>query len=113
MALAFVFPGAGHFYLGRRRRAVAFAAIIISMFVYGLLLDGKIYVAQPGQPLTFLAMLGSMGSGLLYFVTRLIGAPGDVASITYEYGTAFTLSAGIFNLLLVLDSFDIALGRKE
>ena len=42
-----------------------------------------------------------------------LGPPGDITSLTYEYGTAFTLTAGLMNLLLVLDSFDIAEGRKE
>ena len=32
---------------------------------------------------------------------------------TYEYATTFTLTAGLMNLLLVLDCFDIAEGRKQ
>lgn len=111
-ALALAIPGAGHFYLGRRRLALAFAAIIIVMFILGLALDGRLYVSEPGRPLTFLATLGSMGAGLLYLLARLVGPFGDVGSITYEYGTAFTLTAGLMNLLLVLDAFDIAEGRK-
>ena len=31
----------------------------------------------------------------------------------YEYGTAFLLTAGLMNLLLVLDAWDIARGKKE
>ncbi|MEA2417778.1 MAG: hypothetical protein QOI58_4435, partial [Thermoanaerobaculia bacterium] len=38
---------------------------------------------------------------------------GDVTSITFEHGTAFTITAGLMNLLLVVDAFDIAQGRKE
>lgn len=113
MILALIVPGAGHFYLGRRRRAVAFFAIVVLMFVVGLMLEGKVYTIRPGSFLSLLATLGSMGAGVMYFVARAIGAPGNIASITYEYGTAFTLTAGIMNLLLVLDSFDIAEGRKN
>lgn len=113
MLLAFVIPGAGHFYLGRRRRAVVFAAIVVLMFVVGLAVDGKIYVARGGNLLTLLATLGSMGSGILYLLGRLSGPWGDIGSITYEYGTAFTLTAGLMNLLLVLDSYDIAEERKS
>ena len=46
-------------------------------------------------------------------VARSLGPHGDVTSITYEYGTTFTLTAGLMNLLLVLDVFDIAQGRKK
>lgn len=113
MVLAFLIPGAGHFYLGRRGRAAAFCLIVVIMFTAGLMLEGKIYTMRGGSLLTMLATLGSMGSGILYFIARAVGAPGNIASITYEYGTAFTLTAGIMNLLLILDSFDIAEGRKN
>ncbi len=54
-----------------------------------------------------------MGAGILYFVAVAMGVHGDVTSITYEHGTAFTITAGLMNLLLMLDAFDIAEGRKE
>jgi hypothetical protein len=113
MLLGFLVPGAGHYYLGRAARAAAFFAIVIFLFVVGLLLDGKVYVFEAGKPLTFLATLGSIGAGLPYFIARLLGPFGNVQSITYEYGTAFALTAGLMNLLLVLDCYDIAEGRKE
>ena len=114
MILAYVVPGAGHVYLGYRRRAAAFFAIVLLMFVIGLAIDGNLYTLDRGQPiLRLLASLGSMGAGLLYFIARAIGPHGDVTSITYEYGTTFTLTAGLMNLLLVLDCFDIAEGRKK
>ena len=113
MILAFLVPGAGHFYLGRRGRAIAFCAIIVFLFVVGLAVDGRLYTLQQGNLLSLLATIGSMGSGALYFLGRMFGPKGDITSITFEYGTAFTLTAGLMNLLLVLDSFDIAEGRKE
>ena len=113
MVLAFLVPGGGHFYLGRRGRAAAFFVIVIFLFVVGLLIDGRLYTVQEGNVLSLLATLGSMGAGLPYFIARQIGEFGDVRSITYEYGSAFTLTAGLMNLLLVLDSFDIAEGRKQ
>lgn len=112
MVLAWVFPGAGHFYLGRRGRAITFAVIVLLMFLIGLALEGKVYVAERGKPLTTLATLASMGLGLPYFVARLLGPFGNIMSLTYEYGSAFTLTAGLMNLLLVLDAFDIAEERK-
>jgi len=37
---------------------------------------------------------------------------GDVRAVTYEYGNAFLVVAGLLNLLVVIDAYDIALGRK-
>jgi len=113
MALALLIPGAGHIFLGRRARGVAFFCIIVFLFVTGLAVDGRLYTVQPGNVLSFLATVGSMGAGLLYFLGRVIGPPGDITSLTFEYGTTFTLTAGLMNLLLILDSFDIAEGRKD
>jgi len=113
MILAFLIPGAGHVFLRRTGRGIAFFCIVLSLFVYGLCIDGRLYTVQPGNVLSLLATLGSMGTGLLYFLGRAFGPAGDITSLTFEYGTAFTLTAGLMNLLLVLDSFDIAEGRKD
>lgn len=115
MLLAFALPGAGHFYLGRRGRALAFFAIIAFLFVLGLLLDGRLYLWSEtrGRIVPRLAAVASMGSGALYFVGSAAGPPGSVRASTFEYGRMFTLSAGLMNLLLVLDCYDIARGRKR
>jgi len=115
MVLAYVIPGAGHFYLGYRVRAAIFFVIVLVLFVIGLSIDGSLYTLRDsgGALLKILASLGSMGAGALYFIAKGMGVHGDVTSITYEYGTTFTLTAGLMNLLLVLDCFDIAEGRKE
>jgi len=115
MILAWLVPGAGHFYLGRRERAGAYFAIIVTLFVLGLSIDGTLYTLAEthGSLLRVLASLGSMGSGALYFIARSMGPHGSVTSATYEYGTTFTLSAALMNLLLVLDCWDIARGKKE
>ncbi len=115
MLLAYVVPGAGHFYLGYRARAVVFFVIVLLMFVLGLSIDGSLYTLSDsgGALLKILASFGSMGAGALYFIAKAMGPHGDVTSITYEYGTTFMLTAGLMNLLLVLDCFDIAMGRKQ
>jgi len=114
MLLALLVPGAGHFYLGRRTRAAAFCAIVVLLFLIGLGVDGSLYTLPEakGSALTLLATLGSMGSGALYFIARSLGSHGSVNAATFEYGRMFTLSAGLMNLLLVLDCYDISMGRK-
>lgn len=115
MLLAYAIPGGGHFYLGRRARAAAYFALIVVLFVLGLSIDGALYtfVDSGGALLRLLASAGSIGGGALYFIAKAMGPHGDVHSATYEYGTMFTLSAGLMNLLLVLDCYDIVRGRKE
>ena len=115
MVLAYLVPGAGHFYLGKRGRAAAFFTIVCVMFGLGVAIDGDLYTVMTtgGSLLRFLAGAGSMGAGVIYFVAVLMGVHGDVTSITYEHGTAFTITAGLMNLLLMLDAFDIAEGHKE
>ena len=112
--LALVFPGLGHLFLGRKARAALFAAIVLTAIVVGVQLLGNLYTPVKGHPLTFLATLGSMGMGLPYFLLRhLLHYQGDVTSAGYDYGTAYLLSAGLMNLLLALDAWDIGSGRKE
>lgn len=114
MLLALAVPGLGHFYLGRRARAAGFFAVIVFLFAIGLSVDGGLYSVKTsgGMMLRVLASYASMGSGLLYAGGIVFGKAGNVVSATFEYGRTFTLTAGLMNLLLVLDCFDIATGRK-
>ena len=114
MVVAFLIPGAGHFFLGRRARALAFCAIVVFLFALGLSVDGSMFTLREsrGELLLRLASLGSMGSGLLYIFGAYFGPSGDITRPMYEYGRTFTLTAGLMNLLLVLDCWDIARGRK-
>jgi hypothetical protein len=110
---AWLLPSAGHFLLGRSRRAAVFLLVIGTALATGLLLEGNLYRPISGQPMSYLASFGAMGSGLPYVVLRwLAGYEGQASAAGYEYGTAFLLSAGLMNLLLVLDAWDIATGRK-
>jgi hypothetical protein len=112
--LAWLVPSSGHVVLGKRLRALGFLVVIASAFSLGIYLDGNLHRIVGGQPLSILATLGSMGSGLPYLAARFVsGYSGDPSGPTYEYGTIFLLSAGLMNLLLVLDVWDHASGRRE
>lgn len=112
--LAWIIPGAGHLMLKKTARGALFFVLVVSALWIGCGLQGNLYVPVAGQPLTFLATLGCMGLGLPYFVLRyLVGYQGDVVSAGFEYGTAFILTGGLMNLLLVLDAWDIAQGKKD
>lgn len=111
---AWLVPGLGHIYLKRRLRGLAFFALVIAAVLIGCSLEGNLYRPVPKQPLTILATLGSMGMGFPYFLLRYgLHYEGNVMGSGYEYGTAFLLTAGLMNLLLVLDAWDIVRGKKE
>lgn len=111
---AWLIPGAGHFYLGRKRRALAFAVIILTSLAIGLSLDGNLYRIVANQPLTILATGACLGLGAPYLALRYVaGYTGDLLAPGFEYGSAFILTAGLMNLLLVLDCWDIVSGKKE
>ncbi len=113
LVTAWLIPGAGHLMLGKRRRALIFCTIVLASLAIGCLLAGNLHRVVPNQPLTVLATLGAMGCGAPYFILRyLFGYHGDLVAAGYEYGSAFILTAGLMNLLLILDVWDILRGRK-
>lgn len=106
-------PGAGHL-LARRwiRGGLLFAAIGL-MFILGLLMQGKLYTADPSDPLAFLGFIGDLGSGLLYMGGRLFGAgQTPVQIVTADYGTKFIVVAGLLNVIAAVDAHNIRIGRK-
>ncbi len=112
--LAWIVPGAGHAYLGRWPRALAFLALVLASLVIGQSLEGRLPWTFSGPPLTVLATFGCLGSGAPVIFMRLaLGFQGVVEAPGYEYGSAFILTAGLMNLLLMLDAWDISAGRKQ
>jgi hypothetical protein len=83
------------------------------MFAVGLSLGGRLFPFELSQPLVALAAAADLGAGLPYVIARLLGyGAGNVVAVTYEYGNSFLIVAGLLNALVVLDAYDIALGRK-
>lgn len=134
--LTWLLPGLGHLVLGKKRRAAVFCAVVVLTFGFGLASDGAASIIDPRQPLSYLATFDNFALGPLDLVARLrtfgriaYRLPADeahpervalmgrlrhrVKSVTYEYGNTFLLTAGLMNLLLILDAYDIATGRKD
>ncbi len=113
MALAWAVPGLGHLVLGRWQKGVVFIVALPVMFFIGLTLQGRIFPFQPSDILVLLAALADLGIGLVYFLAAPLGyGAGKVTAVTYEYGNAFLIVAGLLNLLVMLDAYDVARGRK-
>ncbi len=114
VALAWLVPGLGHLLLHRRQRAAVFALVVVASFVVGILCQGELILPKQGDPLSFVATVATLGNGILFFIAKLLGLGDGVSTaVTYEYGNAFLLTAGVMNLLLMLDAYDIAVGKKD
>lgn len=115
---AWLLPGAGHFFLGRRGRGAAMAACVAGCVLTGLLIDGRLYAPGEAAPLFRLGAWGELGLGPLYFLLRLAGFAYDARSPlalapTSGNGAVFLISAGLMNYLMALDAYDLAIGRRR
>lgn len=137
VAAGWLVPGVGHVILGRVRRGVLFAALIFASFGLGLANDGRLALRDPAHPvLTSLQVVANAGVGIadmfaraavygqvVYALPRNVGLPEYQKNVTIlrdrvrsgrsTYGTAYLWTAGLMNLLLLFDVWDIGRGRKD
>ena len=112
-ALGWVLPGAGHLWLARRQKGMVFLAAIPTMFAVGLAFGGRLFPFDSGQPLVLLAAFADLGNGLPYLIARVAGlGEGRVVAESFEYGNTFIIVSGLLNMLVALDAYDVALGRR-
>jgi hypothetical protein len=129
-------PGAGHAVLGRMRRGALFFALIMGSFGLGLAHEGRLALYSPREGfLTGLQLVANVGVGPADVFARMsvygeaaYTVP-DTSAASYRalidkfrerqrsavsaYGTAYLWSAGLMNLLLLMDVWDIAKRRKD
>jgi hypothetical protein len=111
--LAWAVPGAAHVWLGRRQKGVVFFVVLSLMFAIGLMLEGRIFPFELSEPLVALAAIADIGMGVPWLLARMMGGgAGTVTAATFEYGNTFLIVSGLLNFLVMLDAFDIAMGRK-
>jgi len=137
LAAAWAVPGLGHVLLGRVGRGLLFAGIIWSAFGLGLAHSGRLALKDSRQPiLSSLQLVANLGVGPADVAARVgvYGSPvyafkgrpdarseDRIERIFRErarsgvsiYGTAYLWTAGLMNLLLLFDVWDIGLKRKS
>jgi len=118
VALSWLIPGGGHFLLKRPGRGILLLLAVTSMFVCGLAMRGYMFQPQSGDLLTTLintgGFIGDLCGGVLYLLTVAFGySQVDEAGHVHDYGTKFLVTAGLLNLLAMVDAFEIASGRKD
>jgi hypothetical protein len=109
-----IVPGLGHALFRKWDRAVVFFASITIMFVLGIRMDGRLFNPDFGDFFAALKFMADAGLGLLYWIPWLKGIGlGDPTAYTYDYANVFIYVAGLLNMLIIVDVFDIAMGRKQ
>jgi len=107
-------PGAGHLIQRRWIRGLLILISVFAMFVLGVLMEGKVYGLNGGDLLDMLGFVGDLGSGSLYFVTRMMDwGKGAIQLASADYGTKFIIVSGLLNVMSAVDAYDIAIGKKE
>lgn len=117
--ISWFLPGVGHLLQGRMRRGIIIGAAIWIMFIIAILSGGAYSPAfdfKDGQLLYLLNFFARLGNGLgalISFVLMASPPPNVAAWATFEYGGRFLEVAGLLNYLALIDTFDIAVGRKK
>jgi hypothetical protein len=112
-AVGWLIPGAGHIVQKRWIRGLLLMVSVFSMFILGLLMQGRIYAPNTGDILDILGFIGDVGAGGLYIVSQALGwGQGAIHRATADYGTKYIIVAGLLNVISVVDAYHIAIGKK-
>jgi len=100
-------------FLNRWKRGLVFLAVVLCLFSLGLFMDGRLFGLTRGF-FGVLKFVAGLAIGLPYLAGQFMGlGNGQITAPGYEYGNTYLYTAGLLNMLLVVDTFDIALGRKS
>lgn len=122
--MAFLLPGAGHFYAGRRLKGAIFFLVLVSLFSVGVALNGVVFPVTdikafanslpPYQLIidkwtNYLSYVAHFSNFLPCLAVYASGLDrGDVAARYSEVGTTMVLLAGLLNILLMFNAADCA-----
>lgn len=108
-------PGLGHALQRKWARAVVYFVAIAALVAVGVTMHGTLFTSEgAADAFDFLGYLSNLGTGLFYFIARPIAAgAADAAHASGDYGTRFLATAGVLNLLCVLEAYEIARRRKS
>lgn len=112
--LSWLFPGLGHIVQKKYVKGFVFLVGILLLLIFGLVMQGKFYDTKELHPLMLLGFLGDLGSGIFFFIIKLVGlGKGNIQAVTYHYGTTYMACAGLINYLVSLNAYDIARGIRK
>jgi hypothetical protein len=107
--LAWVIPGAGHWYIGERKRAIIYFVSITLAFFIGILIGGAMSTVnlQTNTPWFFAEVFAGGYTSLSMILGHLPGAAASYGK-TLDLATIYAGVAGLLNLLVIFDAVDRA-----
>jgi len=116
---AWIIPGAGHFILKKTGRGALLFGSVLLMFLFGLFMSGTMFTPEKGPDyLTSLINYGGfvcdLAAGAMYLLATMFGySQPDMPGAAHDYGTKFLVTAGLLNILAMVDAYEIAAGKKD
>ncbi|OGL40816.1 MAG: hypothetical protein A3C43_07365 [Candidatus Schekmanbacteria bacterium RIFCSPHIGHO2_02_FULL_38_11] len=119
--LAFLIPGGGHFYLGKRWRSLAIFSAITLLSLLGLQFFGGFFTPQGemsdqsfAKVFVLLSVFVQLFNGIIYLILAGFKSSAHVRGIPgmMEIGGTFIIIAGLLNILIIMDAYDIAMNKK-
>ncbi len=109
-----IVPGFGHLLLRKWDKAIVYFVTVGALAVAGLLMRGNVFSPAGGDAFDMLGFFADIGSGIFYFLSHTINAAGpDVSRAAGDNGTRLIATAGVLNMLCILEAIQIGLGHKN
>ena len=105
LILAWLVPGLGHWFIGRRQKAILFFTVITATFLLGVLLAHGRNLSYERDKVYFLAYAWNLGETVVgWFLTRHLEYDSPVPHL--YVGFLYTAVASLLNLVVVIDFFN-------
>ncbi|MGO9640555.1 MAG: DUF6677 family protein [Candidatus Acidiferrales bacterium] len=106
-----IVPGLGHAILKRWGSAAVYFLSVSVLAILGMAMRGNVFPSSSTDVFDRLGFFADLGTGAIYFFSKTFEAAGpDVSHASGVYGTMLIATAGVLNMLFILEAFDI--GRK-
>ena len=107
-------PGLGHALLRKWSKAIVCLLTVGILALVGLWMRGNVFSSNAADAFDMLGFFADIGSGIFYFLAGTVNPAGaDVSKASGDYGTRLFATAGVLNLLFVLEVLHIGFGPKE
>ncbi len=106
--VAWLIPGAGHWMLGKKNRAIAIFCGIMFLFIIGIMLGGTAIINPEKAKLWYLAQIFS---GLPCLIMTSKAEMGFGRGV--DLGQLYTSCAGLLNLMCVIDAIIPSVASTE
>ncbi len=112
--VGWLIPGLGHLVQRKYGRAIVGFLAVGALAMAGLWMRGNIFPLRGNDAFGVLGFIADAGSGAFYFLAHSIEKAGpDVSRAAGDNGTRLLATAGVLNLLFVLDALEISRGHKS